>query len=218
MQAFYYDTVDSTNDLARSMLRDGRIREAAYIVARQQTAGRGNRGRTWLSPLDAGIYLTVIDRPRGVATQDLQSFTRAAGIACADTLRAATPIPVRLKPINDLYVDGRKLGGILTEAVIENNELRALITGVGLNVRKADRPLPPNYARPICLEELMPAVAFSKLDVRTLTYELVQRVRHWNAVVAAGDLSALESQWQQLVLHDARHEASTVRAMADEYR
>ena len=102
--------------------------------------------------------------------------------------------------------------------MIENNELRALITGVGLNVRKADRPLPPNYARPICLEELMPAVAFSKLDVRTLTYELVQRVRHWNAVVAAGDLSALESQWQQLVLHDARHEARTVQAMADEYR
>ena len=88
MQAFYLDTVDSTNDLARSMLRDGKIHGAGYIVARQQTAGRGNRGRTWLSPLDAGIYLTVIDRPRIGATSELHAFTRAAGIACVETLNA----------------------------------------------------------------------------------------------------------------------------------
>ncbi len=197
MQAFYYDTVDSTNDVARSLLRDGRIHDAAYIVARQQTAGRGNRGRAWLSPLDAGIYLTVIDRPRGVAIHDLQAFTRAAGIACAETLRAATPIEVRLKPINDLYVDGRKLGGILTEAVIENNGLRALITGVGVNVREVDRPLPLDQVRPVCLEELMPAQAFVELNVRILTCKLVERIRHWNAIVTAGDMSMLESQWQK---------------------
>jgi|CXWL01.1.fsa_nt_gi BirA family biotin operon repressor/biotin-[acetyl-CoA-carboxylase] ligase len=197
MQAFYLDTVESTNDLARSMLRDGKIRDAAYIVARRQTAGRGNRGRTWLSPLDAGIYLTVIDRPRIAATGELHAFTRAAGIACAETLHAHTGIAVRLKPINDLYVDGRKLGGILTEAVIEQHELRALITGVGLNVRKADRPLPSDQVQPICLEELMTASAFDSMDVRGLTFKLVERIRLWNTIVAAGNRSALESQWQQ---------------------
>ncbi len=203
MQAFYLDTVESTNDLARSMLRDGKIRDAAYIVARQQTAGRGNRGRAWLSPLDAGIYLTVIDRPRIGATDELHAFTRAAGIACAETLLANTGVAVHLKPINDLYVDGRKLGGILTEAVIEQHELRALITGVGINVRRADRPLPSDQVQPICLEELMPAVGFATLDVRGLNSRLVERIRHWNAIVAAGNRSALESQWQHHCLDSA---------------
>lgn len=197
MQAFYLDTVDSTNDLARSMLREGKISDTAYIVARQQTAGRGNRGRTWLSPLDAGIYLTVIDRPRVSATRELHAFTRAAGIACAQTLHTTTRIDVRLKPINDLYVDCRKLGGILTEAVIERHKLRALISGVGINVRRADRPLPLDQVQPICLEEVMSSSAFAALDVRGLTFKLVECIRHWNAIVAAGDMSVLESQWQQ---------------------
>lgn len=216
MQAFYYDTVGSTNDLARSMVRDGKIRGAAYIVARQQTAGRGNRGRTWLSPLDAGIYLTVIDRPSVASIHDLQAFTRAAGIACAETLRMATLIEVQLKPINDLYVRGRKLGGILTEAVIENNQLRALITGVGINVRIADRDMPPDHVRPVCLEELMPAGEFAALDVRDLTCKLVERVRHWNAIVAAGALGVLEAQWDKFVVLEPKREATGARAAIDE--
>jgi BirA family transcriptional regulator, biotin operon repressor / biotin---[acetyl-CoA-carboxylase] ligase len=216
MQAFYYDTVDSTNDLARSMVRDGRIRDAAYIVAREQTSGRGNRGRTWVSPLDGGIYLTVIDRPRVTAMHDLQAFTRAAGIACAETVRAAALIEVQLKPINDLYVRGRKLGGILTEAVIENNQLRALITGIGVNVRIADRDVPSDHVRPICLEELMPAQEFAALDVRSLTCRIVERICHWNAIVAAGEMSALESQWRRFVISEGQYAPTNARAMANE--
>jgi BirA family biotin operon repressor/biotin-[acetyl-CoA-carboxylase] ligase len=215
MQAFYLDTVESTNNLARSMLREGKIRGAAYIVARQQTAGRGNRGRTWLSPLDAGIYLTVIDRPPMAATHELHAFTRAAGIACAETLHANTGVVVRLKPINDLYVDGRKLGGILTEAIIEQHEVRALITGVGLNVRKADRPLPLDQVQPVCLEELMPDSAFAMLDERELIFKLVEGIRYWNAVVAAGDVSALELQWQRHCLVPGLAAAQSASSVQD---
>ncbi len=202
MQAFYFDTVESTNDLARSMLREGKIADAAYLVAREQTAGRGNRGRTWVSPRDAGIYLTVIDRPHVAATNELHGFTRAAGIASAEVLEADAGVAVKLKPINDLYVDGRKLGGILTEAVIERNEVRALITGIGINVRKVDRPLPPDHVRPVCLEELLTPDAFSTVDVRGLTIRLVERIRHWNAMVAGGRLDLLEAHWQKYCIDD----------------
>lgn len=202
MQAFYLDTVDSTNDVGRSMLREGKIQDVAYIVARRQTAGRGHRGRTWLSPLDAGIYLTVIDRPRWDVGGELHAFTRAAGIACVETLFAHAQVRARLKPINDLYVEGRKLAGILTEAVIEQGALRALITGVGVNVRKADRPLPPDHVQPVCLEELMPEEAFAALDIHALVNDLVQRVRHWNAIVSQGHLGALEAEWQRYCIVD----------------
>lgn len=203
MQAFYFDTVASTNDLAKSMLRDGRISGAAFVVAREQTAGRGNRGRTWLSPRDAGIYLTVIDRPQLAGTEGLQDFTRAAAIACAEVLEASAGIAVKLKPINDLYVEGRKLGGILTEAVIERTEVRALITGVGINVRIADRPLPPDEARPVCIEELTSAGVLASMDIRQLTVRLVERIQQWNAIVAQENGDMLEVQWRTYCMEPA---------------
>ncbi len=202
MQAFYLDTVDSTNDVGRSMLREGKIHDAAYIVARRQTAGRGHRGRTWLSPLDAGIYLTVVDRPYWEVGGELHIFTRAAAIACVETLFNHAQVQARLKPINDIYVEGCKLAGILTEAVIEQGALHALITGVGINVRKADRPLPPDHVRPVCLEELMSEKAFAALDLYAMVNDLVQRIRHWNAMVSQGDLRVLETEWQRYALSD----------------
>lgn len=196
-RAFLFNSVDSTNEAAKRLIRDGAIDGRAYVLAREQTAGRGQRGRLWLSPLDAGIYLTVIDRPRWGVGGELHAFTRAAGIACVETLFAHTQVRTQLKPINDLYVDGRKLAGILTEAVIKQGDLHALMTGVGVNVRKADRPLPPEHVQPVCLEELMPGKEFAALDLRALVRDLVQRIRHWNAVVSQGDLRALEIEWQR---------------------
>ena len=196
MQAFYFDTVTSTNDLARAMIAEGKIQDAAYLVARGQTAGRGNRGRTWSSPRDAGIYLTVVDRPKVRDCGDLHAFTRAAAIACVEVLADKAKVPARIKPINDLFIDGRKLGGILSEAVIEQNRLCALITGVGINVRRADRPLPAGQVQPVCLEEIMPEARYQAMNVRGLTLALVERMRHWNTVVACGNLPSLEVKWQ----------------------
>jgi biotin-[acetyl-CoA-carboxylase] ligase BirA-like protein len=196
MQAFYFDRVDSTNDEAGRLLREGRIGDFAYVVARGQSAGKGNRGRKWASPYDAGIYLTVVDRPAH-SGGELHLFTRAAGVACAETLLEQTGVDVRLKPINDLYVDGRKLGGILTEAVIEQGCIRALITGVGINVRRAERALPPDHVRPISLEELIPREVFAVLDVPGLTVALAKRIRRWNAVVSGEDGQVLEEAWRK---------------------
>ena len=63
-------------------------------------------------------------------------FTLAAGVACAETVAALTGLTIQLKPINDLYVEGRKLGGILTESLISENRCKALITGIGINLRE----------------------------------------------------------------------------------
>ncbi len=63
-------------------------------------------------------------------------FTLAAGVACAETVATLTGLSIQLKPINDLYVEGRKLGGILTESLISENRCKALITGIGINLRE----------------------------------------------------------------------------------
>lgn len=203
-QAFHLDSVDSTNEAAKRLLQDDRIHGCAYIVAREQTAGRGQRGRPWLSPRDAGIYLTTVDFPDAPETPVTKLFALGAGIACAEVLRERTGVDVRLRPINDLYVDGRKLGGILTEAILEQGNLRALITGVGINLRRAERILPPDHDHvpPICLEELMPPEPFVAMDVQVLILALVKGIRHWNSLVCGQDFGMLEHEWRKYSLSD----------------
>lgn len=155
MKGFHFDTIDSTNAAAKRMLGSGEIDADAYVTAREQTAGRGSRGRVWLSPRDAGLYLSVIHVPQPALptdSVDLTLVTLAGGAACAEFL-ARFDAEIRLKPINDLIVDGRKLGGILTEAQIERGAVKALIVGIGINLRPADRILTDGGLAPICLAE-----------------------------------------------------------------
>ena len=209
MEPLYFDTIDSTNELAKRMVREGRIRGAAYLVAREQTAGRGSRGRGWVSPKDAGIYLTIVDLPASASARNTTLFTLATGVACAEVLREATGLDVRLKPINDLFLEGAKLGGILTEAIVQGDALTALLTGIGINTHlapreigdaapKADGAPPAQSAPPTSLQEHMPVDAFAHLVMTALLQNLVERATAWHSVVWRGEISKIEARWNEL--------------------
>ena len=197
MRAFHLDTVDSTNEEAKRLIRKREVCEPFYLIAREQTAGRGSRGRTWLSPKDAGIYLTVVELPDAAEVAPTTAITLAAGIACVEVLEETVGVEVQLKPINDLYVDGCKLGGILTETVIQNGLVTAVITGVGINVRRTDRGLPGTTTQPICLQDMVPPYRFARLDLDALTATLVVKIRAWNAVVFAGRIAEVQNAWER---------------------
>ena len=143
-----YDALDSTNDEAKRLLHANALNGLTVIRAECQTAGRGTQGRVWASPQRAGLYFSIV-HPFMLSARNEDSnplpdipltpvFTLAAGIACAETLETLTGQTIQLKPINDLMVEGRKLGGILTESLISENRCRALITGIGINVFRHD--------------------------------------------------------------------------------
>ena len=201
--AFHFDSVDSTNDVAKRLLQDDQIHGRAYIVAREQTAGRGQRGKLWLSPRDAGIYLTTVDFPNAVPTPVTNLFTLGAGIACVEALRQCAGVDVHLKPINDLYAGYAKLGGILTEAVIEGERIKALLTGIGINVRRTQRPLPTESTEPISLQDLIPPAQFLCVDEGQLVAELVEQIFLWNGVVASGDTDRVTREWERYKLPSA---------------
>lgn len=139
-QYIEFTDLDSTNEEAKRRLQADAFAGPAIIRAGHQTAGRGTQGRSWLSPPGAGLYFTVVHPfscwvevpPALVPVTPL--FTLAAGVACADSIRALTGLAIQLKPINDLYAQGQKLGGILMESLISQNQCQALITGIGINV------------------------------------------------------------------------------------
>jgi BirA family biotin operon repressor/biotin-[acetyl-CoA-carboxylase] ligase len=150
-----FEETSSTNDLALEK-RHGAEHGACWVADRQ-TAGRGRREvggerRQWFSPAGSNIYMSVILRPDlepGSATP----MTLAAGLGVADALVEQTGLDVWLKWPNDLFVGERKLGGLLTEAAIDDGEMSAIICGLGLNINVSADEVPDE------LSDIMTSVA-----------------------------------------------------------
>jgi BirA family biotin operon repressor/biotin-[acetyl-CoA-carboxylase] ligase len=196
MHAFHFDTVDSTNDAAQRLIADGRLRGRGYVLAREQTAGRGTQGRTWVSPRDAGIYLSIVRADAGPMTADTQRLTVAAGNACIEALTEVTGLAtIRLKPINDLIVGERKLGGILAECAVESSTIKSLIVGIGINVRIVDRPLPAGAMPPISLEECMSPRGIDDPLFRRLVDRLVSQVDACVTRALRGPTAEVRPSW-----------------------
>lgn len=126
-------SVDSTNSVLMARALDG-APSGACLVAEQQTAGRGRRGRSWQSAFGASLTLSLLWRfDRGAA--QLGGLSLAVGLAVLRALTACGASGVRLKWPNDIVVDGRKLGGILIESQGDMLGPTSAVIGIGLNVR-----------------------------------------------------------------------------------
>lgn len=132
MQIIFHEEVESTNILARDMARQGASPETV-VWAGRQTGGRGQHGRGFASP-QGGLYFSVILAP-DLPIERLSMVTLAAGVGCALSLEQMCGIVVRLKWPNDLYCEGKKIGGILTEGVPARKDgPHRVVVGVGINV------------------------------------------------------------------------------------
>jgi len=146
----------STQDLLHRIAEDG-APDGTVIVADEQEGGRGQRGKSWHSPL-GGLWMSVLVRPKGAAAGEVLSVR--AGLAVARVLaRYPTLPPVSLKWPNDLFIADRKVGGLLCEARWRGSELWWVAVGLGLNV-----------ANPVPAEVAELATALGEYD-RTITPE-----------------------------------------------
>ncbi|HEY4306588.1 MAG TPA: biotin--[acetyl-CoA-carboxylase] ligase [Gemmatimonadaceae bacterium] len=127
-----YDEISSTLDIAHDLAAKG-ADAGTLIVAKAQTAGRGRMGRTWRSELGAGLWLTMVERPHDASALEVLSLR--IGLALAPVLDAFADAPIQLKWPNDLYVNGRKLAGILIEARWREGQPEWVAIGVGINLR-----------------------------------------------------------------------------------
>jgi BirA family biotin operon repressor/biotin-[acetyl-CoA-carboxylase] ligase len=128
---YRYDRVDSTMDLLHQMADQGAPAGTA-VVAGEQLAGRGARGRFWHSP-PGGLWLSILFRPHSASATEVMSLR--VGLGVARTLDRFLSTPVGLKWPNDLMLGERKVGGILCEARWQGPVLGWVAVGVGLNVR-----------------------------------------------------------------------------------
>ncbi|MBR6782348.1 MAG: biotin--[Clostridia bacterium] len=131
-----WDEIDSTNNAAKSEAdRD----TPSLYVARAQTEGRGRLGRSFHSPADTGLYMTVAYTVKSPLSEAVR-VTAAAAVAACSAIETLTGISPSIKWINDLYLNGAKVGGILTEAVTRPDGTHRMVVGLGINLTTSSFP------------------------------------------------------------------------------
>ena len=148
-----FDKIDSTNNYAKKVLSEcGSLRDEngnltkagekyhnSIIVAECQTAGRGRLGREFVSPKKSGIYLSVIYAPKD-GIQEPAKLTAFSAVAVCRTLKKLFNIDAQIKWVNDVFFNGKKVSGILTEGIVnfETQKIESAIVGIGLNIFEND--------------------------------------------------------------------------------
>jgi BirA family transcriptional regulator, biotin operon repressor / biotin---[acetyl-CoA-carboxylase] ligase len=135
---YHFDIAASTNDLAKKLGVQG-APEGALVVAETQSAGRGRLGRSWHSPPGMGLYASLLLRPP-LPPADMPLITLSTAVSVVRTLTRSVGVIPGIKWPNDLILNGKKLGGILTEMETESDQIRYLVVGLGLNVNNPDFP------------------------------------------------------------------------------
>lgn len=126
-KAIVLSETTSTNDYLKKI--SGDCESWTYVVSRKQTNGRGTKGRSFISR-EGGLYMSVLLRPD---KSRLQTLTCMAAVAVKRAIKAVVSKDVGIKWINDLYFDGKKICGILTETITTDSEIRSVV-GIGVNV------------------------------------------------------------------------------------
>lgn len=186
-----FDCIDSTNDEAERQRAQGQ--QAPFVViACKQTKGRGRMGRQWHGSEEGNAYLSFGFQPR-LSPQRMQRFTLWIGIKVCDFLNKYTGLPLMIKWPNDLMLEGKKVGGILTEAHVDTEQIRDLVLGLGVNVNSNCRNWPKELYdkatslsealnRPLALNPLLAEITQTCLKAyHTFTESCVrdQLFTHW---------------------------------------
>jgi BirA family biotin operon repressor/biotin-[acetyl-CoA-carboxylase] ligase len=130
----HFFRTDSTNRVAMELAYAGEP-EGTVVLAEEQTAGRGRAGRSWHSERASGIYVTLLLRPK-ISPVQAPLLTMMAGLSAHAAIQAQTGLQPDVKWPNDLMLNGKKVGGILTEMHAEPTLVRFVIVGIGINVNQ----------------------------------------------------------------------------------
>jgi BirA family biotin operon repressor/biotin-[acetyl-CoA-carboxylase] ligase len=194
-----FASLESTNEVALAQARKG-LPHGSLVLADEQTAGRGRRGRSWLSPPGLGLYLTTLVRPPEGVSLAAALLPLAASVATAEALREDPPgssVPARIRWPNDLYVEGRKLSGILCEGTFTGSRLEYMAVGVGINLNQQAR----HFASLAERATSMRIFTGREQDRAEIAARVVERLEYWwgRLLTAPGEVPG---RWRELAEGD----------------
>ena len=191
-----FESIDSTNRMARQLAEQG-APDGTVVVAGHQTGGRGRLSRSWEAPPDSCILCSVIFYP-DVQPEFLFRLTMLASVAIVDALQATAGIRAGIKWPNDVYVDDKKICGILTEVDCSPQSVQYAVVGIGINVNWDMRNNKEFGHSATSLRD----VCGKNISRVKLLQELLQQLDRGYSSIHDG--SSLHSLWSQRCMHLGR--------------
>lgn len=197
-QIQYRETVDSTNVWAKELARGG-APEGTAAVADRQSAGRGRRGRSWVSPPKSSVYMSLILRPQ-IRPDQASMLTLVMGLSVVQACRESLGLDAWIKWPNDMVINGKKVCGILTEMGMVSQEIDYVVVGVGINVNQQD--FPEEIAETATSLSLEKGEKLSREEVRAAVLETF--ARNYEKFLQTGDLCRLMDEYNQVLINKDR--------------
>ncbi len=187
----FLSEVASTNTLAMEMAADG-APEGTIVIAETQTGGKGRLGRKWISP-KGNLYLSVVLRP-DIPMQKAPLITLTGAVAVASAIRTTCGLAAGIKWPNDILISGKKVSGLLTEMSAEQDRIRHIVLGIGVDVNMEMVELPPEVRS---LTTTLAAEAGAKINRNALLQQVLRDLERWYQKFLENGADVLE-EWNKL--------------------
>lgn len=189
----YYKEVTSTNDIAKDLIKNDEP-EGSVVIAEQQSAGRSRKNREWASP-EGGIWMTLILKPN-VSLLEASKLTIVAGVSIAKTLHDEYDIDAGIKWPNDILIGSKKICGILTEAVTdENNDIKAILIGIGMDINVDKEDIPENLQNIATSVKEETHKELKRAEILNVFFKIFE---DFYEEFKAGDIKNIISEWRRL--------------------
>ena len=189
-----FDEIGSTNDEAHRLADQLDAQHGEVVVAEVQTHGRGRRGRSWSSPRGLGLTLSVVLRP-SISPAQAPELTIVAAVALCEAARELGARDAAIKWPNDLECGGRKLAGLLTELRADQDRVRYVVLGLGLNVGHEARDFPAE------LRELATSVQIesgTRVPRPVACAVVLEHLEEWLVLHETEGFAPVRERWRQL--------------------
>jgi BirA family biotin operon repressor/biotin-[acetyl-CoA-carboxylase] ligase len=187
------DSIDSTNNYAAKLARDG-APDGTVVIGDTQTAGRGRLGRVWVSPPGVNIYMSLLLRP-AIPPVDAPLCTLAAAAALTRAVNGLYALPAAIKWPNDMLIGGRKAAGILTEMSAGQGGVRHIIVGVGVDVNM------PAYMFPDEIRDISTSISLElghEVDRAGLVRQFLEEFETYYGFLVAGERDRILDDWRTM--------------------
>lgn len=194
-QIVSYEVIDSTNVKAKQLANEGK-NQNLLVLAEEQTAGRGRRGRGWSSPKGSGIWMSLLLHPQ-IAPQNASMLTLVSALALVKAIKEVTQLEAQIKWPNDIILNGKKVCGILTEMSSEVDYIHYVVIGIGINANTTEFP-----------EEIQPIATSLQLagNKEVNRAELVAVImkhfeRYYERFIKTEDMRELQEEYNNSLVH-----------------
>jgi len=191
-EILFFETVSSTNTVALELAE--KATEGTVVLADSQDKGRGRLGRTWISPSGVNIYMSIILRPQ-IKPKDGSLITIMSAVACAEAIRNVTGVKITTKWPNDLMINNKKVGGILTEIKTQQQKITSAIVGIGINVNIDVREFPEEMKQTATSLKNEAGVSYSR---EPIVAEILNEMDRWYKTLTTLEKEAILQAWKNL--------------------